>query len=241
MDIVETTKNSMLTLGAAPVMWLMIALSILSLAVMLERALFFHRTGADIDALASAFGERLRHRDLEGARALLSKSRSSEAAVVRIGMAELRRGASAVREAMAGAALLQRRRLERRLNYLGTLANNAPFIGLFGTVVGIIMAFDQLSASRAQGSASGAVMASIAEALVTTAIGIGIAVPAVAAFNAFQKRIQVVGDQTQALGHVLLAHLEGEISAHENGASRDSSILRDATAALARHASCEDA
>jgi biopolymer transport protein ExbB len=144
---------------------------------------------------------------------------------------------------MASATLLQRQRLERRLNYLGTLANNAPFIGLFGTVVGIIMAFEQLSHGHAQGSASAAVMASIAEALVTTAIGIAIAVPAVVAFNAFQKRIQLIQDQTAALGHILIGQLEGETNTRLGilRDAREGSLLRDATHALARHAVTEDA
>jgi biopolymer transport protein ExbB len=241
MDIVEPLKHSMLALGATPVLWLMLVLSAGSLAVILERAWFFHRTRADIETLVTTLTERLRAYDMEGARQLLRGSRSAEAAVAQVGMSELRRGANAVREAMAGAALLQRRRLERRLNYLGTLANNAPFIGLFGTVVGIIMAFDQLSTSKAHGSASAAVMASIAEALVTTAIGIGIAVPAVAAYNSFQKQIQRVSDQTNALGHVLLAYVEGERAQPCSGNGSDSTLLRDATHALARRASHEDA
>jgi biopolymer transport protein ExbB len=235
MDIVDPIKHSMLTLGTAPVLWLMILLSAASLAVILERSWFFRRTRADIESLVSQLAKCLRDNDLEGARTALTGSHSAEAAVVSVGLREIQRGANATREAMASAALLQKRRLEQRLNYLGTLASNAPFIGLFGTVVGIIMAFDQLSQSRsAAGSASTAVMASIAEALVTTAIGIGIAVPAVVAFNVFQKRIQLVNDQTAALGHVLLAHIEGE----RPSASKHAGPARDATThnAHARHA-----
>ena len=238
MNIIDPIKQAMLALGAAPVMWLMLLLSVASFAVMLERAWFFRRTRVvDIAALVTALTEQLRKRDIDAAHAVLRASASTEAAVVDAGLRELRRGATAVGEAMAGAHLLQRQRLERRLNYLGTLANNAPFIGLFGTVVGIIMAFEQLSHGHAQGSASTAVMASIAEALVTTAIGIAIAVPAVVAFNAFQKRIQIIQDQTAALGHVLIGQLEGETATRLSllRDSRENSLLRDATHALARH------
>jgi len=227
MNPIAPIQHSLLALGAAPILWLMLVLSAASVAIMFERALFFHRTRVDIEELFSALGRCLRSHDIQAAHELLETSCSAEAAVVSVGLAELHRGSNAVREAMAGAALLQRQRLERHLHYLGTLANNAPFIGLFGTVIGIMLAFDQLSLSRAQGSASAAVMASIAEALVTTAIGIGIAVPAVVAFNVFQKRIQVVHDQTAALGHVLLGFLAGE--------RPTDSLLSVATAALARH------
>jgi biopolymer transport protein ExbB len=128
-------------------------------------------------------------------------------------------------------------RLERGLGFLGTLASNTPFIGLFGTVIGIIMAFDELGASGGpQGSASAAVMASIAEALSATAVGIGVAVPAVVAFNAFQQRIRVTLDQAAALGHVALVHVE-DVRGEERGNGRDYGLLHSAASALARHTS----
>jgi biopolymer transport protein ExbB len=235
MDIVQSIKQSLLSVGASPVMWLMLGLSVASVAVMLERAIFFRRIRADMQALVRGLSERMRARDLDGARRLLDQSGSAEAAVASVGIAEFRRGASAVREAMAGATLLQRARLERGLGFLGTLASNTPFIGLFGTVIGIIMAFDHLSSSAARGSASQAVMGSIAEALVATAVGIGVAVPAVVAFNAFQARIRLVLDQTAALGHVLLTFMEDEHARWNSEDRRSSALLHDAANALARH------
>jgi biopolymer transport protein ExbB len=115
---------------------------------------------------------------------------------------------------MEGASALQRLKLEKRLAFLGTLGNNAPFIGLLGTVIGIIAAFDELgkvkmaAASGATQLAPEAVMARISEALVATAIGILIAIPAVAAFNAFQRVVKGTVANTDALGHLLLAHLK---------------------------------
>jgi len=241
MDIVEPIKQAMLSIGASPVMWLMLALSVASVAVMLERAVFFRRRRADIPALVRGLSERLRALDLEGARRVLDASASPEAAVVAVGLAEVRRGTSAVREAMAGATLLQRAQLERGLGFLGTLASNTPFIGLFGTVIGIIMAFDQLSTSAVRGTASQAVMGSIAEALVATAVGIGVAVPAVAAFNAFQQRIKLILDQTAALGCVLLTFLEDERNPLDGGEPARSALLHDAASALARHTSRQEA
>lgn len=239
MNIVEPIKHSLLAVGASPVMWLMLVLSVASVAIMIERAWLFVRIHDDITGLSRALRERLRVGDLLGAQAALKRSDSAEAAIVSAGLDELPRGPSAVREAMAGETLMQRNRLERGLNYLGTLASNAPFVGLFGTVIGIILAFEELSASGAKGSASAAVMASIAEALVATAVGIGVAVPAVVAYNAYQKRIRVIIDQATALGHVVLAHVEGEHDGVRFPASRQMSsehrddLLGDATAALA--------
>jgi biopolymer transport protein ExbB len=116
---------------------------------------------------------------------------------------------------MAGAAALQRMKLEKRLVYLATLGNNAPFIGLFGTVIGVVDAFEALGAQSKQTVAEVAnqalaptqVMSSIAEALVATAIGIFVAIPAVAANNYFQRATKSILANTEALSRVLLSHL----------------------------------
>jgi biopolymer transport protein ExbB len=208
MNVVAKSKSLMLAMGAAPVMWLMIGLSVISLAVILERAWFFYSVSDDLGALVRTLSDRLRVDDLPGARAVMEVSRSAEAAVVIAGLIEAPRGATAAREAMTGAAAIQRQRLERGLGFLGTLGNNAPFIGLFGTVVGIVMAFEKLGQSAAA-NASSEVMSSISEALVATAIGLLVAIPAVAAFNWFQRRIKAIAGNTEALTRVLLVHLEG--------------------------------
>ncbi|MEY4513191.1 MAG: hypothetical protein RLZZ450_5313, partial [Pseudomonadota bacterium] len=75
---------------------------------------------------------------------------------------------------------------------------------------GIILAFEELEKAGANASATTGVMASIAEALVATAIGLFVAIPAVAAFNWFQRKIRGVVGNTEALSHVLLVHLESD-------------------------------
>jgi biopolymer transport protein ExbB len=135
--------------------------------------------------------------------------------VVVAGLVEADRGPQAAEEAMAGAAALQRMKLEKRLVYLGTLGNNAPFVGLLGTVIGIVQAFDELgkaakmqTAQTASTIAPQTVMTSIAEALVATAIGLLVAIPAVAAYNAFQRLTKSTLANTEVLSRILLAHLK---------------------------------
>jgi biopolymer transport protein ExbB len=216
MKIVEKSKAVMLAMGAAPVMWLMIGLSILSLAIILERGYFFYSIRDDLEALARELQNALNRGNTEEARRRMEQSPSAEAAVVVAGLLASERGAAAAEEAMAGATALQRMKLEKRLAYLGTLGNNAPFIGLFGTVVGIIQAFEKLgeagknTAQSASVAAPAEVMASIAEALVATAIGLAVAIPAVAAYNYFQRLIKSTVTNTDALSRVLLAHLKGD-------------------------------
>jgi biopolymer transport protein ExbB len=204
----------MVGLGTGWVLVLMLVLSVISLAIMLERAWFYWSLRDDIEVLMRDLGKLLRSGDLDGARRRLEASRSAEAAVVVAGLVESDRGVLAAEEAMDGASALQRMKLERRLAFLGTLGNNAPFIGLLGTVIGIVAAFDELSkvkvAAAAQSTqlAPEAVMGRISEALVATAIGILIAIPAVAAFNTFQRIVRGTVANTEALGHMLLAHLK---------------------------------
>jgi biopolymer transport protein ExbB len=96
--------------------------------------------------------------------------------------------------------------LERRMVVLGTLGANAPFLGLLGTVIGIIGAFHELDA--AAGKLSAGLMGQIGEALVATAVGILVALPAVAFYNLFQRINRTRLLRAEALGHELLAALE---------------------------------
>lgn len=213
--MIERVKSAMVGLGATWVLILMIVLSVVSLAIMLERAWLYWTLRDDIPALMKELGRMLREGDFSGARRRLEQSPSAEAAVVLAGVVEAEHGAEAAEEAIDGASALQRVKLERRLAFLGTLGNNAPFLGLLGTVIGIVGAFDELGKAKGA-TASGAqvapeaVMSNIAEALVATAVGLLVAIPAVAAFNAFQRVVKTTLANTEALAHLVLAHLKAD-------------------------------
>jgi biopolymer transport protein ExbB len=213
MNLVEWLQRLMTNFGASWVLWLLLALSVLSVAIMLERAWFYWTLRDDIGRLAGDLRERLRTGDMDAARKRLETSPSAEAAVVVAGVLEADRGARAAEEAMQGATALQRMKLERRLAYLGTLGNNAPFIGLFGTVIGVVQAFEKLgrqevaAAMTSSAMAPQEVMAAIAEALVATAVGLAVAIPAVVMYNVFQRHARAVLANTEALSRVLIAHL----------------------------------
>jgi biopolymer transport protein ExbB/TolQ len=89
---------------------------------------------------------------------------------------------------------------------LATLASNSPFIGLFGTVLGIIRSFKEMSKDIA--NASTGVMAGIAEALVATAVGLLVAIPAVVAYNVFKGMVKDAVTNTDGLTRVLMAELK---------------------------------
>jgi biopolymer transport protein ExbB len=195
-------------LGAEWVLWLLIVLSVISFAIMIERAYFFLTHGVDVESLGSDLRRLLSKGSHADARARVKGSDSTEMTVVAAGLEEVERGTDAVSEAMVGQKARERMRLERNLAFLGTLGNNAPFIGLFGTVLGIIKAFHDLAGNQAGGVA--VVMAGISEALVATALGLLVAIPAVVGFNYFNRRVRQTIANTDALAHVVLAQLKGE-------------------------------
>ena len=219
MKLVEWLQRLMTNFGAEWVMWLLVGLSVVSVAIMLERTWFFWSLRDDIANLANELRQLLRKSDLAAARKRMEDSPSAEAAVVVAGLLEAENGAKSADEAMQGAAALQRLKLERRLAFLGTLGNNAPFIGLFGTVIGIVQAFEALGRQTAAAAAAGGsaapqeVMAALAEALVATAVGLVVAIPAVAMYNVFQRQSRTILANTEALSRVLLAHLTAVPSA----------------------------
>jgi biopolymer transport protein ExbB len=172
--------------GAGWVLWLLIGLSIASLAVTLERLWYLGRHEPAPERLAIDM------------RALLASGKSGSAR-------------EAMEGAMEGAKTRERLRLERNLAFLATLGSNAPFIGLFGTVLGIIKAFHDLSTS--QGGGSSVVMASISEALVATAVGLMVAIPAVVAFNYFSRRVKTKMAQVDWMAHLARSQIEAEHAA----------------------------
>ena len=141
-----------------------------------------------------------------GARERLAASRSVEARVAAAGLTAPEDGAASAEERIAGATQAAKIRMERRLAFLGTLGNNAPFIGLFGTVLGVIRAFADLAAHPGAAGA-GSVMAGISDALVATAVGLFVALPAVVMFNLYQRWLRRTSQRASALGHAAVAWL----------------------------------
>jgi len=199
-----TSKLLRITLSSAEwVLWLLIALSVASLAVMLERAVFFRARRLQ---RADEIARKLARGELDGLRPLLEGQQALEARVLQQGLAVLPQGPEMVEEVMAATMAAERPRYERFLSFLGTLGSNAPFVGLFGTVLGIIKAFNDLGAVAIRGSAiQQTVMTGISEALVATAVGLAVAIPAVVAYNLFTRGLKTRVTRAQGLAHALVA------------------------------------
>ena len=204
MNIVQVMLDVTL-LGSEWVLWLLLVLSVFSVSIMVERGVYFSRMRINFPVFMADLQKRLVNRDVNGLREVCAKSTALECQIVLRGLEYQSKGTTVMRETMHGWLICERSYLDRGLMVLGTLGNNAPFIGLFGTVLGIIQAFHQLSVNPAGGPS--VVMSGISEALVATAVGLMVAIPAVIAFNGYQRIIRKHMANAEAVMKTVIAHL----------------------------------
>jgi biopolymer transport protein ExbB/TolQ len=194
-------------LGATWVLWLLIALSVLSIGVMIDRALWFRGREVDVDRLTRELRGAFERNEVDRFVAKYKDDTSVAAQVALQGLAERERGPDAVAEAMQGARIRWRGAADKHLIILGTLGNNVPFIGLFGTVLGVINAFEHLRVKTA--AAEDKTLDLIAEALAATAFGLMVAIPAVIAFNYFTRRLRSMIGGADETAHTVLSLVHG--------------------------------
>ncbi|MED5370328.1 MAG: MotA/TolQ/ExbB proton channel family protein [Myxococcota bacterium] len=195
-------------LGAGWVMWLLVALSVLCVGVAIERLIFSLRNSTPAAELQQALNAYLSKGDKLGFKQALDSLKGVEARVLAAGIEAAEDNPSAAEEAIAGTMIFEKAKMGRGLIVLGSTGSNAPFVGLLGTVLGIIKAFADLA--TATDEASTAVMAGISEALVATAIGLLVAIPAVVAFNFFQQRNKNTLSRVESLSHLVLARVKAD-------------------------------
>jgi biopolymer transport protein ExbB len=194
--------------GAEWVLWLIVALSVVALAIIGDRLVLYVRTRERLLELEPLLTRALGRGELAAARRLVARD-TLVSNVLRSGFDAIddgQRDPELVEQMMLAALARERARYDARLPVLATIGNNAPFVGLFGTVLGIIMAFNQLGKAGAA-SANSYVMAAIGEALVATAAGILVAIPAVAAYNFAKAHVAGRVKQVDALMRTVLASL----------------------------------
>jgi biopolymer transport protein ExbB len=191
-------------LGGEWVLFILLALSLWSVAVIIQKFREFKirkRGSAELESQVPAL---LAQGEFKQAEKLALASPSAEGAVLRAGLSNLGLEPVALEQVMESQRIQERILMEKSLLVLGTLGNNAPFIGLFGTVLGIIKAFNDLAIAGTSGPT--VMMRGVSEALVATAVGLLIAIPAVAAYNYFQSRIKKSMASADRLSRLVLAY-----------------------------------
>lgn len=192
-----------------PTLVVIVICSFLALAVALERVLALWRVGEITQKLAEGIGRHLLRGDVAAARAAAERSDAVTAGIFRVGFERLERTGE-VTPSLVGAVDRERTqvglRLKKHLWMLGTIGAVAPFVGLFGTVAGIMHSFSDLGLDVGHGGTGGTavVMAGISEALITTAAGILVAVEAVVLYNYFQARIAKLAVEIRLIAEELV-------------------------------------
>lgn len=186
------------------VMIVLLGLSIWSIAIMIDR-----RRTLGTEAAAGAFKEAkslilISKNDLAALSKWAAAGAGLHRAIVNEAIAHLGGGSSKIDRAVRSRLTEEKLRLEKGLSVLATLGANAPFIGLFGTVLGIIRSFAALGESS---GAASSVMSGISQALVATAAGLFVAIPAVIAFNTFSQRLRVLIAESESLRDLMIANL----------------------------------
>ena len=190
-------------------LWLLIALSILSLAFILERFFTLTKVKNESARISDRLHEILQGNNLSELEEIAKDRKSLEGKGLSYGLRHVHeKGINGLEEIFSSYALMERPRLEKYLGFLATVGSNAPFIGLLGTVFGIMDAFRGMAQS--QGDAT-AVMLGISKALVATAIGLIVAIPAVIAYNYFQKQVKGILQNLESVKELCLAYAKSGV------------------------------
>lgn len=190
--------------GSDAILYLMIFLSICSIAVIIERFVYLKGVLGSSKKISTRAQEALKANDLKVLEDLSKNHEALEGRMLQLALRHREsKGIAGLQEVMDSFLLMERPVLEKNLGFLNTLGNNAPFIGLLGTVLGVVKAFSDLAASQGNPSV---VMQGISEALVATAVGLFVAIPAVAAYNYFIKQVRSIINSAEAIKQLCLAY-----------------------------------
>jgi biopolymer transport protein ExbB len=192
--------------GSEWVMWLLLGLAGLGVIIAFERLYLFLSTRLDVTGTARKLIAFLDRGEIEKARALVKEGKSMEQRVVADALSMYEHGPESVEEVAAASLIRERQRYERSLSYLGTVGSNGPFIGLLGTVIGVILSFAELGRNPKGGLE--VVGPGISEALVATAVGLLVAIPAVVSFNWFKAMLKGRLGNTDFLLRLIVAQLK---------------------------------
>jgi biopolymer transport protein ExbB len=190
-------------------MYILLFCSFLSVMIILERILYYRGLSrTDRTEFMTLIGRSLKSGRIDTARAICQKTKAPFSQVVFSGLELHGRPEKEMSNAMEREITIETSDLERYIGIVGTIGNTAVYIGLFGTVLGIIRAFHDISVAGAGGMSI--VIGGVAEALVCTATGLAVAIPAVIAYNYFSKRVERFIDDMELCASELLDFIRAE-------------------------------
>ncbi len=193
-------------LGAEWVMWLLLGLGFVAAVLFFERLYLFVSTRVDVTRLARALVKLLEEGRIDEARELVKSGRAIEERVSADALSLYADGSPAVEEIVQASMIRERQRYERSLSYFGTVGSNAPFIGLLGTVIGVILAFAELGRNPKGGLE--VVGPGISEALVATCVGLVVAIPSLISFNWLKGQLKRRLSNADFLSRIIVTQLK---------------------------------
>lgn len=188
--------------GSSWILLLLVILSILSIALIIEKSILYAPWVRETKRLWEEMKKSFEDTTPPEMENILQHNKTPITRIIRAGLRSLPEK-EAMMEAIEAEKIIVRMEVERRLAFLGTLGTNAPFIGLFGTVLGIIHAFKDLAIT---GSGGGSVMSGISEALVATGVGLWVAIPAAIFYNIFKKKSNDMMVYADSISHLMVGN-----------------------------------
>ena len=207
MDFSNMTNLRELLSAGGPVLILLILLSVYSLSVILERFFRFKRSIGMSRKLMAYCRHPIRSDNYEKVTDACTRemTKDTPASHVIMTLVEKRDRSKAELKEIANSTIdWEVTKLQRKLTILGTLGSITPFIGLFGTVIGVMHAFKDLAGAAATAGGASVVAAGIAEALVNTAAGLFVAIPAVIAYNYFLSKTNYFGKELEKMADEII-------------------------------------
>lgn len=192
----------------SPVFDILLFCTALFIVIAIERVLSYKRISVDRGIFMSRIREAMSRNRYDEAVQYSAAENKPLPKMVKVGLENRNKNPEDIAELMEASRMAERVHLEKFLPILGTLGNSAPFIGLLGTVIGIIRAFKLLEVAGSEGPT--AIMVGIAEALVTTAMGLFVAIPCVMLFNYFMGRVKNWYIEMEVVSKELLSEITPE-------------------------------
>jgi len=195
------------------VLYLLIVLALVSVVMIIERYFVLRQATLSSKTTRTLMAKALANRDLSVVESIARDSSTLEGRAAAHAMEHLRvSGTSGIEEIFQSHSSVEKPKLERSLGFLATVGSNAPYIGLFGTVLGIMKASEDMSKATDAGQST--VMAGISAALIATAAGLMVAIPAVLAYNYFQKQVKTVMGSMDTVKDMVLAYGKSKGDGH---------------------------
>lgn len=187
------------------VLWLLLGLSVFSVGIILERYFALKKVAANSARIRSRIRMAIQSNSIQDVEDIARETEALEGRAMMYGLKHIKEsGSKGLEEVFNAFSLSERADLEKFLGFLATVGSNAPYIGLFGTVLGIMKAFNDLAQSTEAGQQT--VMAGISMALVATAAGLFVAIPAVISYNYYQKQVKSVFQNLESVKELCLAY-----------------------------------